>query len=107
MEDDNEVIEVNDNKVIEVEEDLRDLLVLWYDLTFKVILRREEKGVLNRRFQGTALAFTDARLFAIQKVPGSEFVVLRTKVSAHYANLAPKSWFVTDIEINSDFEDVL
>ena len=40
-------------------------------------------------------------------MPSSEFVVSRTKVSAYYANLAPKSWFVTDIKINSDFEDVL
>ena len=63
VEDEDEVIEVNNN---EVEEDLRDMSMLWYDSTFEVILKREEKGVVNRRFQGTAPAFTDARLFAIQ-----------------------------------------
>ena len=48
-----------------MEEDLRDLLVLKYTLYFRVILKREEKGVVVRYFEGTALAFTDARLFAI------------------------------------------
>ena len=62
VEDNNEVIEVDDK---EVEEDLRDLLVLKYTLYFRVILKREEKGVVVRYFKGTALTFTDARLFAI------------------------------------------
>ena len=92
-EDDDEVVEVIDDKVEEVEEveeDLRDLLVLKYTSIFKVFLRKDEKGVVVRYFDSTTLAFTDARLFAIQKVPYSEFVVLRTKVSAYYTELVLK-----------------
>ena len=63
--DDNKVVEVIDNKVEEVEEDLRDLLVLKYTLIFKVFLRKDKKGVVVRHFNSTALAFTDARLFTI------------------------------------------
>ena len=64
-EDDNKVVEVIDNKVEEVEEDLRDLLVLKYTSIFKVFLRKDKKGVVVRYFDSTALAFTDARLFTI------------------------------------------
>ena len=91
--DDDEVVEVIDDEVEEVEEveeDLRDLLVLKYTSIFKVFLRKDEKGVVVRHFDSTTLAFTDARLFTIQKVPYSEFVVLRTKVSAYYTELVPK-----------------
>ena len=63
--DDNKVVEVIDNKVEEVEEDLRDLLVLKYTLIFKVFLRKDKKGVVVRYFNSTALAFTDAYLFTI------------------------------------------
>ena len=63
--DDDEVVEVIDDEVEEVEEDLRDLLVLKYTLIFKVFLRKDKKGVVVRYFDSTALAFTDARLFTI------------------------------------------
>ena len=62
VEDNNKVIKVDDK---EVDKDLRDLLVHKYTLYFRVILKREEKGVVVRYFKGTTLTFIDTRLFAI------------------------------------------
>ena len=94
-------------KVVDKELDLSDLLVLRYESFWRVLLKDKEKTTNRRFFKGTNNAFTDARTFAASSVPSKEFDLKRTKVTAYYQGLAQKHFYVTDVQLNSEYIAVL
>ena len=94
-------------KVVDKELDLSNLSVLRYESFWRVLLKDKEKTTNRRFFKSTNNAFTDARTFAASSVPSKELDLKRTKVTAYHQGLAQKHFYVTDVQLNSEYTAVL